>query len=192
MTQKEEKIVEAAISVILRYGMRRSSMNDIAKEAGISRQTLYLMFSNKDEVLRATIHLFADRALAEIETSCTNATTLSDKMDIVFEQLAIKPYELMKMSPDAQDIINGFNDACKEEISLTNERYRSAIEEILTPYKSQFSASGMKLYQLADYIQCSIHSFKKEAKTKQHLLELLSSLKILVLKLVDADKLVKD
>ncbi len=89
MTEKEIHIIEAAFAVFLRYGAKRTSMNDIAQEAGIARQTLYNAFSNKDVVLRATIRLFTERAMVEIEKGLKSCESLGDQLDIVFEQLAV-------------------------------------------------------------------------------------------------------
>ena len=50
MNEREKKIIEAAVEVFHRYGVKRASMSDIADEAGVSRQTVYNAFSNKDEL----------------------------------------------------------------------------------------------------------------------------------------------
>ena len=43
-----------------RYGVKRTSMVDLAQEAGVSRQTLYNVFRNKDDVLRALIRAYTE------------------------------------------------------------------------------------------------------------------------------------
>ena len=53
MEQREVKIVDAAFRVFSRYGVKRTTMNDIAEEAGLVRQTLYTVYKNKDS--RVTI-----------------------------------------------------------------------------------------------------------------------------------------
>ena len=50
--EKREAVFEAASEVFSRYGFRRTSMNDIAEAAGISRPALYLMFDNKEDLFR--------------------------------------------------------------------------------------------------------------------------------------------
>ena len=46
---KREAIFTAAFTQFSRYGFRRTSMEDIAKEMGISRASLYSYFKNKEE-----------------------------------------------------------------------------------------------------------------------------------------------
>lgn len=50
---KTDRILDAALPVFCQYGYRKTSMQDIATAAGISRAALYLKFSSKDDVFRA-------------------------------------------------------------------------------------------------------------------------------------------
>lgn len=51
--QKIAEILDAALPVFVRYGFRKTTMADIAQAAGISRASLYLAFSNKEQLFRA-------------------------------------------------------------------------------------------------------------------------------------------
>ncbi len=48
-------MLETALAVFLRHGFRKTSMEDIAQAAGISRQGIYLHFKDKDAIFRASI-----------------------------------------------------------------------------------------------------------------------------------------
>lgn len=50
---KTDRILDAALPVFCQYGYRKTSMQDIATAASISRAALYLKFSSKDNVFRA-------------------------------------------------------------------------------------------------------------------------------------------
>ena len=181
MDEREENIVEAAIRVFSRYGVKRTTMNDIAGEAGIVRQTLYNVYRNKDDVLRAVIQWHVEDSLTAIERESAGAAGLGDKLDILFEHMIIKPFEQLNASPHADDIISGINEAAREEIRGASESYRRAIEGFLAPFREQIVEAGMTPAQLADLIQTSAAAFKHEAGSRKRLLELLSSLKALVL-----------
>ena len=63
------KLLEAALSVFLRYGFRKTSMDEVARAAHISRQGLYLHFSSKEELFRATVkHLLS----SGLEAACVS------------------------------------------------------------------------------------------------------------------------
>src|ERR1700679_663613 len=49
----EERILNAALGVIGRRGVRRLGMREIAESAGVSRGTLYRYFPSKEHVLAA-------------------------------------------------------------------------------------------------------------------------------------------
>lgn len=51
--QTAEKIILAATNVILRRGVKGSSLNDVAFEAGVTRITVYRYFGDKQGLVRA-------------------------------------------------------------------------------------------------------------------------------------------
>lgn len=53
---RQEEILSAAAGVILRLGYDKTTMRDIADEAGVSRGTVYLYFKGKDELFEALVY----------------------------------------------------------------------------------------------------------------------------------------
>ena len=47
----EDRILDAALRLLARRGLRKVSMTDICAEAGVSRGTLYRYFTSRDDVL---------------------------------------------------------------------------------------------------------------------------------------------
>jgi TetR/AcrR family transcriptional repressor of mexJK operon len=70
-SEKGEAILEAASNLFLQRGLRGTSMDQVAKEAGVSKQTVYSHFENKDGLFRACIrgkvasYGFEDHAVAD-------------------------------------------------------------------------------------------------------------------------------
>jgi len=62
---KEHRIIDAAIRIMADHGYQRSKMEEIAKEAGITKVTLYSYFDSKDALYFAVIYR-AFQALAEV------------------------------------------------------------------------------------------------------------------------------
>jgi AcrR family transcriptional regulator len=52
---QREAILKAATAVFLRYGFKKTSMDDVAQAAGVSRQGLYLYFDKKDVLFREAL-----------------------------------------------------------------------------------------------------------------------------------------
>src|SRR2546430_7058607 len=63
---RRERILAVALEVFGRYGFRKTSMEEIARAADISRQGLYLHFANKDALFRAAVRQELDTALDEV------------------------------------------------------------------------------------------------------------------------------
>jgi len=50
-----QKIIDAALLCIEKWGVEKISINDIAKQAGVTRPTVYNHFPNKDEIIQAAL-----------------------------------------------------------------------------------------------------------------------------------------
>ena len=142
MTTKDDDILQAAFRVFQRYGVKRSSMGDLAKEAGVSRQTVYNAFKNKDEILRAMIRQYSQKAVAELDAALPEMDSLGAQLDLVFDKIALTPYDMIAASPNAEDIIEGFDRVSQEELDVAHESYRVVIERILTPHAEALARAG--------------------------------------------------
>src|SRR5580698_9923427 len=61
---RQEVVLEAAVGVFARYGYRKASMDEVARAAGVSRQGLYLQFSDKEELFRKAVRFKLTRQLS--------------------------------------------------------------------------------------------------------------------------------
>lgn len=60
------RILDAAYELFLTFGLRRTTVEDIARKAGIGRPTLYRRFSDKDAVMQAVIMRESRRLIAGV------------------------------------------------------------------------------------------------------------------------------
>ena len=49
---KQEQIIEAARRLFHQFGFKKVSMDEIAKEAGVTKRTIYMYFESKEELLK--------------------------------------------------------------------------------------------------------------------------------------------
>jgi len=75
-TEARGRLVDAARRCFERFGFEKTTLSDVAAEAGVTRRTVYRYFDNTDELLRAAVALAAggivDRMVAH-SRSCANA-----------------------------------------------------------------------------------------------------------------------
>ena len=63
---KRAKLVEVALVVLRRQGIRKTTLNDIAEAAGIAPTSIYYYFANKNELLRAVLRSLTQDCLQEV------------------------------------------------------------------------------------------------------------------------------
>ena len=51
----KERILKAAVDLFWRYGVKSVTMDDIAKELGISKKTIYQQFNDKDAIVKEVV-----------------------------------------------------------------------------------------------------------------------------------------
>ncbi|GGP26882.1 TetR family transcriptional regulator [Silvimonas amylolytica] len=104
--ERELQVIQAAYTVFIRYGFARTTMGDLAKEAGLSRPALYLVYPGKAEVFEAVLGWMIDSMLGTIANTLQPDWPLAKKLMHVFEICSIKPYDEIKKHPDAQDLLS--------------------------------------------------------------------------------------
>lgn len=79
-----KRVLDAAYDQFCRTGIRRSTMEDVAKRAGVSRITAYRRFATKDalveQVVRREFRRYFDQFLVDIE----QARTVADRVVLGF------------------------------------------------------------------------------------------------------------
>lgn len=100
----EQEILAKAKELFQRYGLRPVTMDDIAKELGVSKKTLYKYFANKEELVGHTVDQVFERVKANMislsedegnaidmlfamdEVVCTNIETHDHSMQFQLER----------------------------------------------------------------------------------------------------------
>ena len=76
--ERQQQILDAAAAVIIRLGYDRTTMSDIAEEAGASRGTVYLYFKGKEELFEALLYReymqYAETWLEQVEADPRGGT----------------------------------------------------------------------------------------------------------------------
>jgi AcrR family transcriptional regulator len=66
-TERRSDVLDAALRTFTRFGYRKTSMDDVAKEAQISRPGLYFLFTSKDGLFREAAERGVEMDLAAAE-----------------------------------------------------------------------------------------------------------------------------
>lgn len=79
-----DRILDAAITALEQHGLRRTTMDDIAGGAGISRPTLYGYFPNKPAIVGAAITRDLEGFLARLDAVGAQAADPAERLRAVF------------------------------------------------------------------------------------------------------------
>lgn len=76
-----ERILDAAYRRMLAHGLRRTTVDDVAREAGMSRVTVYRRFARRGDLVRGVMLRELRRFLAEFERAVSPLPTLADQVE---------------------------------------------------------------------------------------------------------------
>jgi AcrR family transcriptional regulator len=188
MNDKRLILLQAAQTVFARYGVSKTTMNDIAREAGVARQTLYNAYSSKEAVLRATLRFGADQTMAAVDAKWREQTSLSDKLDTFFELVPLYWYDAVQSSPEAADLIDGINSIAQDELIEIAKASNARIEALIQTHTPEGSQLPLTALEIADFIYSSSMNAKHTAANRGVLEARLTVLKLSVLALLEEPK----
>jgi len=163
LNNTQHKIINAAIVCVKRWGVEKVNLNDIAKEAGVTRPTVYSYFSNRDEIIQQALlqsaYLFGAKAIKHLQKFETARERTVEAIVYSLKKLPKEPsLALLKNSdmsniinnkglstPEGQQILRGlfkiilieksFNDDELDEIAEVTARFMLSLLTIKSPKK---------------------------------------------------------
>lgn len=130
-TPRQKSILDAALRRFSRYGFRRTSMEEIAREADISRTALYQHFRNKEEILRSlSAHLY-DGALRAAEEGARAPGTLEDRIYRVLDAKMGFFYELLRGAEHGLEILDDNSRICGDIAADSSRRYLALLAGVV-------------------------------------------------------------
>ena len=78
--ETRERILAATLVSLARYGVAKTTLEDVAKEAGCARATVYRYFGGKQDLLDAAVAHEAARLFAAIDDAAGRETRLEDAL----------------------------------------------------------------------------------------------------------------
>lgn len=73
-------ILDAALSVFAEFGLRRATVDDVARRAGVGRVTVYRRIGGKPELIRAVLTRESERLFAEVMAAAEAAGGMAERI----------------------------------------------------------------------------------------------------------------
>lgn len=110
LNNTQNKIIQAAIACVKRWGVEKVNLNDIAKEAGVTRPTVYSYFSNRDEIIQQALlqsaYLFGTKAIKHLQKFETAKERTVEAVVYSLKKLPKEPGLALLKNTDMSNIIN--------------------------------------------------------------------------------------
>lgn len=150
MTARRVKVLEAARWCFINFGFSKTSLEDIAKRADLSRTLLYRIFSNKEDIYRAVFTDWLVSRHPAAKEAVRSSGTVYERLLTVCRLMLIEPWEEMVSAPMGGE----FLEACERIHPETSALHRSLVLESVTTLLGDASSAEVFLLaldgQLAD------------------------------------------
>ena len=94
-----DRLLQATYTCVARYGIAKTTVEDAAREAGVSRATVYRYFpGGKDQLIRETILWESARFFARLMPLVDGATSLGELLEelVVFGHRAVEEHDVLQ------------------------------------------------------------------------------------------------
>lgn len=81
--KSQQAILTAARALFWRYGIKRVSVEEIAKEAGVSKMTFYRGFKNKMDLVKALLTHIAEEGFQAYQAIMQSDTAFPEKLNLM-------------------------------------------------------------------------------------------------------------
>jgi len=177
MTDIKSTVIQAAIEVFSQYGVKKTSMSDIAERAGVSRQTLYVNFKNKDEMLAAAMQGVIGGIYENLESQWGSCDSVEEKLTAYFDIAIISTYDLLKSQPDSEDILRGVGELSSGVAKNADQKKVRMWTEQLQACEEKLEQAGTNPKAVAQFIVSTTVNLLYTASSRKELKALLQTLK---------------
>jgi len=131
--EKRAAILEAADRLFVRYGFKKTTIDDVAAEAGVGKGTIYYYFRSKQELLLA----YADECMEAIHAAAAEAAETPghfvDRLTAMMRAKLLGIWDRVHAGPHGEEIFNSLFPQMVERqcatICFTRERIQALLEE---------------------------------------------------------------
>jgi len=157
MDDTRQRIVEAAYACVARRGVAKTTVEDVAREAGMSRATVYRAFpGGRDEMINATVAWATLEFFRRLHEHIQGAGSLEEMMErgIGFAYRSIVEHEVL------QRVMETEPDKLLPILTVESNRIRDGIAAVLAPYlQARGLAPGVDLEDAADFLARMVLSY---------------------------------
>jgi AcrR family transcriptional regulator len=170
---RRTRLLEAALGVFLRYGYKKTSMDEVARAADLSRQGLYLHFATKEELFRATVELALRRALDDAAAPLRDPELpIAQKLVRGFDEWHGRYVGLMQ-GHDVAELIELRDTLLGSMFTEYEKQFTEAVTRAIrgSGLPAAYKAAGLTARQLADTLHATSLGLKHASTSRAAFVE---------------------
>src|SRR2546423_3927216 len=152
-----ERILEASYACVARYGLAKTTVEDVARAARLSRATLYRHFpGGRDQLMREVIAWETGRFFGRLAEAVAGAPDFARLLEeaLMFAHRAVEEHAVL------QKVLQTEPERLLPQLTVESERILVFIRGFLVPYlEREQLAPGVDPEQAADYVARMLLSF---------------------------------
>ena len=169
---RRARLLEGALATFARFGYRKTSMEEVARAAGISRQGLYLHFPTKDDLFRATV-LFALQTAMSASHARLHDTTQSVDARLVgaFDEWIGRYVGLF--AGDVTDILEASTQLLGTVLADHDAMFLEGVTKVVrgSGLPAAYKPAGLNARQLAETLHATAKGLKHTCRTRAEFVE---------------------
>jgi AcrR family transcriptional regulator len=128
---KRSRILDAAQSLFLRYGVKRTALDDVVREAGIAKGTLYLYFDSKDALFAAIAERLCAEMLRDAEEEIASASSTTSRIVGCLDAYIGSMHRLTAQSPHIAELTESKEAVAAAIYGTFNRKMRDLLRKVL-------------------------------------------------------------
>lgn len=161
---KRARIIEGAMRVFLAYGFARTTMDDIARAAELSRPALYLQFKNKSDIYRAIATMLFEQSIETARTELAAEGPFGERVVTAIDRSLIGMMQPIAQSPHGAEILDMKSNLAGELMGAWRERLIGLLSEAIATEAArngtELAARGLAAQTLADLLLDGLEGMK--------------------------------
>ena len=161
-------LLDAAVGVFARFGFRKTSMDEVARAAGVSRQGLYLQFANKEELFRKAVeHSLSSQLGAAVAALTRREESLEARLIAACD--AWSGRFVGSLGSDAADLMCASTSLAGSTLAYYEAQFESALTRAIaeSPLKAFCTTAGLCPADLARTLHATARGLKQSSAARE-------------------------
>ena len=129
---RQKAILIASWKAFAAYGYRKTSMDDIARGAGMSRPAVYLHYRNKQDIFRRLARYYYEQAAEAVELALAEPGPIPRVLASAFAAQGGEIFEVMLSSPHGMELLDTTNSTAADIVQAGEKRLQAIYSDWLT------------------------------------------------------------